>query len=331
MMQSSNSKTDSVRTKIFKAILYGDFTPGEKLPTERDMAERTGTSRVTVRRAYEQLEQSGILKREQGRGTFVSSYVGGNSKPGDQIALLSSVSDPFALEFIKELEAKLTVEDMLLILRITDESAEKEEQAAIELIGKGVNNLIIWPSGHEFAKGTFERLRVLGANMVFFDRMMPGSCADYLGLNNDDAMKQLFATAASRKLSAPVFVTHSDLFADSDKMRLEAFLKQCEHYQVEGRVIELPQRGTVFSCPDIIGPESTVFCVNDAMAKKLEPFVDRDNLYGIDGLSDAKFVSCRQPMQDFAVAAVASLLNQQKKGERWKASQKFIKGELKNV
>ncbi len=326
----TDNKTESIRTKIFKAVLYGDFSPGDKLPTERDMAERTGTSRVTVRRAYEQLEHSGILQREQGRGTFVSSYVGGNPRPGDQIALLSSVSDPFALEFIRELEKKLSAEDMLLILRITDESAEKEEQAAIELVGKGVNNLIIWPSGHRFAKGTFERLRVLGTNMVFFDRMMPGAYADYVGLDNDDAMKQLFSKAASRNLSAPVFVTHSDLMADSDKMRQEAFLEQCRHYQIESRVIELPQMGKVLSCPDIIGADDTVFCVNDAMAKKLEPFVDRNNLYGIDGLFGVEFVSCRQPMVDYAATAVSLLLNQQKKGERWKASRTFIKGSLIN-
>jgi DNA-binding LacI/PurR family transcriptional regulator len=192
------------------------------------MAESTATSRVTVRRAYEQLEKAGILRREQGRGTFVASHSGGNPEPCGQIALLTSVGDPFALEFIRAVERELIAQDLLLVLRLTDETPEKEEQAAVDLVGKGVNNLIIWPSGHAFPKKTFERLRVLGANMVFFDRMIPGEYADYVGLDNEDALTKLFKYAAGHGLKSPVFVTHSDLKADSDRMREDSFLGHCE-------------------------------------------------------------------------------------------------------
>ncbi len=321
-----NNKTDSIRTKIFKAILYGDFAPGDKLPTEREMAEHTATSRVTVRRAYEQLEDAGILQREQGRGTFVTTHSGGNPTSGGQIALLTSISDPFALEFIRSVEKELIAADLLLILRLTDETPEKEEEAAVDLVGKGVTNLIIWPSGNAFPAKTFERLRVLGANMVFFDRMLPGTYADYVGLDNDNAMAQLFAYAAKRGLQHPVFVTHSDLIADSDKLRAQAFRKFCP----EGKVIALPRESQLNAIPDDIAPDSTVFCVNDAMAVKLRPFLKKQLLLGIDGLPDTEVVSCKQPMAAMARATVATLLRQQKLGAKWKATRKFFKGELVN-
>lgn len=325
-----NNKTDSIRTKIFKAILYGDFAPGDQLPTEREMAVRTATSRVTVRRAYEQLEKSGILQREQGRGTFVATHSGGNPESGGQIALLTSVSDPFALEFIRAVEKELTAADLLLILRLTDETPEKEEEAAVELVGKGVNNLIIWPSGHAFPAKTFERLRVLGANMVFFDRMIPGAYADYVGLDNDDAMSQLFEYAAGHDLNRPVFVTHSDLNADSDQLREQAFLKQCSRRGLNGKVIALPRQGLSDRLPEGIAPDSTVFCVNDAMAARLKPLLKKQLLLGIDGLPGTAIVSCKQPMAAMARAAVAALLRQQSKGPHWKAAKKFCQGELIN-
>lgn len=324
------NKTDSIRTKIFRAVLNGDFAPGDKLPTEREMAERTGTSRVTVRRAYEQLEQSNVLKREHGRGTFVAKHSAGNSKACKQIALLTSISDHFALEFIRAIEGILSAKDMLLVLRITDETPEKEELAAIDLVGKGVNNLIIWPSGHAFPEKTFERLRVLGTNMVFFDRIIPHEYADYVGLDNDDAMDKLFVQAAKSELNNLVFVTHSDLQVDSDMMRLKAFNRNCVERGIKGTIIKLSHKKDLSSLPEKISQNSVIFCVNDIMADKLKPFITQQSIYSIDGFINYA-VSYKQPMRKMAELSVSMLLQQQKKGSHWKASRKYCKGKLVNV
>jgi DNA-binding LacI/PurR family transcriptional regulator len=322
------NKTESIRTRIFRAILKGDFAPGDRLPAERDMAVSTFTSRVTVRRAYEQLEKAGILNREQGRGTFVARNSGGNSEASGQIALLASLGDPFALEFIGAVERELSARDLLLVLRLTDETPEKEEEAAVELVGKGVNNLIIWPSGNSFPEKTFERLRVLGANMVFFDRMIPGDYADYVGLDNGDAMAQLFGYAAKRGLKDPVFVTHSDLRADSDRLRKEGFLAQCAGLGLSGTVVSMSRTAEPEGLPEAIGPDSTVFCVNDAMAAKLKSLLGGRLVLGIDGLGVPGIVSCKQPMEAMAGAAVEALERQQRLGPRWRPERRFFRGEL---
>ena len=328
-MMNDISKTDTVRTRIFKAILYGDYLPGSQLPAEREMSERTGTSRVTVRRAYEQLAAAGILRREQGRGTFVAAHSAGNQEPSNQIALLINVDSPFSLEFIQAVEREVTVNDMLLILRLTDETPEKDEQTAIELVGKGVFNLIIWPSASALPSQIFGRLRILGTNMVFFDRMLPGPYADYVGLDNDDAMDRLFSCASPCDLANPVFVTHSDLIADSDKMREDAFMKNCLKRGSIGRIVALPFKACFQKLPESLLKASAVFCVNDEMAARLQPRLPGRRLFGIDGLSDS-FISYRQPMAEMARAAVAALLEQQRKGSKWKTARRFFKGELIN-
>lgn len=48
---------------------------GTALPTERDIAEMSGLSRVTVRKAVDELVKSGHLVRKQGSGTFVAPPV----------------------------------------------------------------------------------------------------------------------------------------------------------------------------------------------------------------------------------------------------------------
>ncbi len=56
-------------------ILDGSFGPGDRLPTEQALAARFGVNRHTVRRAVAALVEQGLLRVEQGRGTFVQEHV----------------------------------------------------------------------------------------------------------------------------------------------------------------------------------------------------------------------------------------------------------------
>lgn len=58
----------AIRAAIDGRIVKG----GEALPSERELMAATGLSRVTVRRAIEQLLQEGLLSRRHGSGTFVA-------------------------------------------------------------------------------------------------------------------------------------------------------------------------------------------------------------------------------------------------------------------
>lgn len=49
----------------------GKYRPGDQIPTEDQLCEAYGVSRVTVRRALDGLVADGLLVRSQGRGTFV--------------------------------------------------------------------------------------------------------------------------------------------------------------------------------------------------------------------------------------------------------------------
>lgn len=60
--------------ELFRAqVTDGTWALGSKIPTEPELVEWTGAGRNTVREAIGSLVQAGILRREQGRGTFVVS------------------------------------------------------------------------------------------------------------------------------------------------------------------------------------------------------------------------------------------------------------------
>lgn len=62
-----------IADRILQAIASGDFAENAALPPEIALAERYGVNRHTVRSAIAALVQEGVLRAEQGRGTFVLS------------------------------------------------------------------------------------------------------------------------------------------------------------------------------------------------------------------------------------------------------------------
>ena len=64
-------KHESVRGYLL-AAMRDELAPNDRLPSEREIADRLGVSRPTVRRALDQLAAEGRVHRVQGSGTFVA-------------------------------------------------------------------------------------------------------------------------------------------------------------------------------------------------------------------------------------------------------------------
>ncbi len=60
-----------LRNILLQQIESGALMPGDNLPTERELIDRYGVSRITVRQALNSLMADGLLYRQRGLGTFV--------------------------------------------------------------------------------------------------------------------------------------------------------------------------------------------------------------------------------------------------------------------
>ncbi|WP_279482902.1 GntR family transcriptional regulator [Aureimonas sp. SK2] len=101
---------------IRAAVDAGELKPADALPSERDLAEGLGVSRVTVRKALTGLVGEGVVEQRQGSGTFVSS---GRRKLQQGLSHLTSFSEDMATR------GKRTTSDWLLrsIERVTPAEA----------------------------------------------------------------------------------------------------------------------------------------------------------------------------------------------------------------
>ncbi|SMX28654.1 HTH-type transcriptional repressor YvoA [Pelagimonas phthalicica] len=73
--QKAGPRYVQLRRRIEEAIENGMLPPDSSLPSEREIAEITELSRVTVRKAIQELVKLGVLEQRQGSGTFVRAPV----------------------------------------------------------------------------------------------------------------------------------------------------------------------------------------------------------------------------------------------------------------
>ncbi|MGM0421161.1 MAG: GntR family transcriptional regulator [Bacillota bacterium] len=57
---------------ILKKLAAGKFSPGEKLPSQRQMAQELKVNPNTVQRSYREMENKGLVETKRGLGTFVT-------------------------------------------------------------------------------------------------------------------------------------------------------------------------------------------------------------------------------------------------------------------
>lgn len=110
-----------LKNQIMQAIKDGILKVGHKMPTERELSEKLKVSRNTVSTAYSELEQDGVLKSYQGRGTFVAE----EAKPWMAQNVQDKIIKFVDLGLEEALETGIDTEEFLEI--VINRVKEKEE------------------------------------------------------------------------------------------------------------------------------------------------------------------------------------------------------------
>lgn len=115
--------SSSVKNYLYQYICSLDVNENMKLPPESELSTRLGVSRVTVRRALDELENEGMILRMQGRGTFVNPEalkIRVNLMPGEEFTRLIEKCGYTAAVEVKEVRRKKADRETVRLLGLED-------------------------------------------------------------------------------------------------------------------------------------------------------------------------------------------------------------------
>jgi GntR family transcriptional regulator, transcriptional repressor for pyruvate dehydrogenase complex len=138
---------EDVANQIEEEIIAGEFKPGDKLPSERELEEIFGASRGTIRQSFRILEQKGVLEIKTGAhgGAFVREIT--PDEISKSIALLirfNFVTPDHIAKFREGIEGSL-------IANLAAENASQEDVQQLKAMLESLINLSVqkkpnWPA-----------------------------------------------------------------------------------------------------------------------------------------------------------------------------------------
>jgi len=153
---SSGRLYQQVAATIEREIADGRYQPGQRLASERDLAEQFGVSRPTLRRAVIALEMRGLLESRQGSGVYVRKVVAVTPTPpreldigafdqaearrlfeGEVAALAATLITDEELAYLESLVAEMTNE------KATKEQSELADRQFHATIARATRNAAI--------------------------------------------------------------------------------------------------------------------------------------------------------------------------------------------
>lgn len=93
-----------IADQLRKLVLEGTLRPGTRLPTERELAERFGTSRPTVREAIACLEEEGLLRMQRGGMHVADAAAAAVVEPLSHLLMSDAQGVEDYMEFRQEVE-----------------------------------------------------------------------------------------------------------------------------------------------------------------------------------------------------------------------------------
>lgn len=114
--KNKTAKFALIKQYICKNIQSGEWPQHAKVPSENDLTIQFNVSRMTARRALQELTEQGILVRSQGSGTFVATY-----KSHPSILEVPNIHD----EIIERGGKHKTKQFMLRSIAVTEEIAKE--------------------------------------------------------------------------------------------------------------------------------------------------------------------------------------------------------------
>ncbi|MGG6310999.1 GntR family transcriptional regulator [Paenibacillus macerans] len=207
MSETTSSKPmyEKIFDDVKRQIMAHSYKPGDRIPSEKELAEEYNVSRITSKRAMEMLAAERIIVRKPGRGSFVADPEAdgevapeagrqGNGRDVDETekelagkligVVLTDFAGSYGTRLIYGMEDAAREQDCFLVLRRTFGIQENEEDTIRKLLRLGVDGLIVFPAQGEYFNAEILKMVIERFPLVLIDREIKGVAAASISTDN---------------------------------------------------------------------------------------------------------------------------------------------------
>ncbi|CAM3475937.1 MULTISPECIES: GntR family transcriptional regulator [Saccharibacillus] len=204
-LSSSIPMYEKIFNETRSLIETGVYRSGDKIPSEKELADAYNVSRITSKKALDLLAAEGAIVRMPGRGSFVSSDSPDGPRPGRAASaqtadrtvpaakekmiglVLTDFSASYGTRLLYSMEEFTRKNDSFLVLRRTFGDQASEESAIQKMRGLGVDGLIVFPAQGEYFNAEILKLVIAEFPLVLIDRKLKGLAAASISTDNAEA------------------------------------------------------------------------------------------------------------------------------------------------
>ena len=221
--------------KITECYLAGNLNPGERLPSERELASQFNVSRTTIREALRAMELNGLIAIRQGGGSYV--IVSDVQSRKEEIITAVKTENPLVYEML-ELRRALEVESAFL-------AAKRATSADLEKLRTTLNNMALSKQNPElWLKADFDfHIGIAEAthNSIFIELIhtLRGHMEDTIKATQNHRFKDLSRYADTMEEHKEIYLAIAAGNADRAKELMERHITNIREELVESMVFDI--------------------------------------------------------------------------------------------
>jgi GntR family transcriptional regulator, arabinose operon transcriptional repressor len=225
--------SSAVAEKLRKDIRNGNYSLGQKLASEHELANHLGVNRTTIRKALKILQEERLIARQQGHGTFVtnSSYA---RTVGTQVALIGAMvwEKEYYFGTILNGAFSRSASRGYVLTTASNTNEEVETYNTEVLINSKVQGLVLTP--RQYSLNSYKRFVSANIPVVMLDSILPGVKEDFVSVNNQQGSEMVtehLIELGHTRIAYIGGIDPNDVPCRPD--RLAGFLNACAQYNIK--------------------------------------------------------------------------------------------------
>lgn len=224
---------------LAEGITAGDWKPGEKLPTEMQLADQFGVSRITSKRALNLLAEQGLAVRKRGLGTFVSQALqSGRAAASTRLKMAASknglrrigllmedLGESYALSLFYAIDQLASQRGFQICPAVSYGQQTIERKRLHQLLTLGVEGILVMPAHGTYYDTDLLRLVLDHFPVVMVDRPLMGIPAPCVCSHHEEGARMLTEHLISRGHQQIMYLTSEVSEAISLEDRYQGYKK----------------------------------------------------------------------------------------------------------